>query len=125
MIKIRHAQVRTLLVTVLIGRLVLAGSAAETQYRPEWSSLDKRPTPQWYLDAKFGIFIHWGVYSVPSWGAPKEYAEWYWNKMHDKKAGNPWWEFHQKNYGAGFEYQDFAPLFRAELFNPDQWADIF
>ena len=42
--------------------------AAETKYEARWESLDKRPCPKWYLDAKFGIFIHWGVYSVPSWG---------------------------------------------------------
>ena len=55
-------------------------------YKPEWASLDKRPVPQWFEDYKFGIFIHWGVYSVPSYaaaGVPKEqqYAEWYWNSI--------------------------------------------
>jgi alpha-L-fucosidase len=99
--------------------------AAETTYEAKWSSLDKRPCPEWYLDAKFGIFIHWGVYSVPAWGAPKEYAEWYWNHIADKKPGNPWWQFHQANYGKDFDYPQFAPMFRAELFDPDQWADIF
>ncbi len=101
-------------------------SAADSgRYEPNWASLDRRPVPQWYQDAKFGIFIHWGVYSVPGWGAPKSYAEWYWHNMADKKPGNVWWEFHKKNYGADFEYSQFAPLFRAELFNPDQWADLF
>ena len=100
-------------------------SAADVKYDAQWESLDKRPCPSWYQDAKFGIFIHWGVYSVPAWGAPKEYAEWYWNKMSDKKPNNPWWEFHQRTYGTNFPYADFAPMFRAELFNPDQWADLF
>ena len=45
------------------------------------------PRRQWFLDAKFGIFIHWGVYSVPSWGAPKSYSEWYWNYMQRPEAG--------------------------------------
>ena len=69
-------------------------------YEPRWDSLDKRPTPSWFLDDKFGIFIHWGVYSVPSWGAPKSYSEWYWKYMSDKKEGNVWWQFHKRNYGA-------------------------
>lgn len=102
-----------------------SGTAAENVYQPNWQSLDQRPCPTWYLDAKFGIFIHWGVYSVPAWGAPKEYAEWYWNHIEDRKQENPWRQFHDKNYGKNFDYKDFAPMFRAELFNPDQWADIF
>ncbi len=118
------------LVPVVIGLMVAVSfaasvSAGETRYEPKWESLDKRPCPQWYLDAKFGIFIHWGVYSVPAWGAPKEYAEWYWNHIADKKPDNVWWQFHRKNFGENFEYQEFAPRFRAELFDPDQWADIF
>jgi len=102
-----------------------AAPAAETRYEPNWASLDQRPCPPWYLDAKFGIFIHWGVYSVPGWGAPKSYAEWYWNNMANQKPDNVWWQFHKKTYGEDFPYQDFAPRFRAELFNPDQWADLF
>jgi len=105
--------------------LLLAGPAAWSAYEPKWESLDQRPTPEWFLDAKFGIFIHWGVYSVPAWGAPKQYAEWYWNRMHNRKADNPWWQFHVKNYGDQFDYQDFAPMFRCELFDPEQWADVF
>lgn len=98
---------------------------SQTVYEAKWESLDKRPVPAWFLDAKLGIFIHWGVYSVPAWGAPKSYSEWYWHDMHDKKESNVYWQFHKKNYGENFEYQDFAPLFKAELFNADQWADIF
>jgi len=100
-------------------------SLAAQPYQPKWESLDKRPTPEWYRDAKFGIFIHWGVYSVPAWGAPKTYSEWYWNNMADKKPDNVWWQHHKQQYGEAFEYKDFAPLFKAEHFNPDQWADLF
>lgn len=46
-----------------------------TQYTPTWDSLDSRPLPQWYDEAKIGIFIHWGVFSVPSFG-----SEWFWNE---------------------------------------------
>jgi len=98
--------------------------AEDVRYEPRWESLDKRPAPAWYQDAKFGVFMHWGVYAVPSWGAPKAYSEWYWHNMSDKKPDNVWWQFHKKNYGENFAYQDFAPLFRAELFDADQWADI-
>ena len=112
-------------VSALMLALSPVSILAQTKYQPNWQSLDQRPCPTWYLDAKFGIFIHWGVYSVPAWGAPKEYAEWYWNHIEDRKPENPWRQFHEKNYGKNFDYKDFAPMFRAELFNPDQWADIF
>jgi alpha-L-fucosidase len=100
-------------------------AAAETRYEPKWESLDKRPSPAWFLDAKFGIFIHWGLYSVPGWGVKGEYAEWYWNKMHDQKAANPWWQYHQRVYGEKFDYADFAPLFRAENFDPPNTTKAF
>jgi len=119
---------RRRLVAVLIAVLGLTCGpmlAADTKYEPNWASLDQRPTPEWFLDAKFGIFIHWGVYSVPAWGKVGEYAEWYWNHIHDHEATNVWWQFHRTNYGENFDYKDFAPRFRAELFNADQWANIF
>jgi alpha-L-fucosidase len=105
-------------------------------YQPNWQSLDQRPTPAWFTDAKFGIFIHWGVYSVPSYApvipGKLAYAEWYWNALTagktDPKASaiqTGTWAFHQQRYGADFPYQDFAPQFRAELFDPDHWADVF
>ena len=109
----------------LVAFAVVPGIAADVPYQANWESLDARPTPQWFLDAKFGIFIHWGVYSVPAWGKVGEYAEWYWNKVHDRNPGNPWWVYHKNTYGENYEYQEFARLFRAELFNADQWADIF
>ena len=99
--------------------------AEEPRYEPSWASLDQRPLPAWYKDAKFGVFIHWGVYSVPSWGKVGEYAEWYWNHISDKKPDNVWWQFHKKNYGENFDYMDFAPKFTAELFDAKQWADVF
>lgn len=106
-----------------LGLFVMTAAMAAGPYQPTWESLDTRPNPQWFEDAKFGIFIHWGVYSVPAWGAKDAYAEWYWNHMQDKNGAT--WKFHEKTYGANFQYQDFAPMFKAELFDPDQWADIF
>jgi alpha-L-fucosidase len=105
-------------------------------YEPNWESVDKRPTPAWFSDAKFGIFIHWGTYSVPAYApvipGKLAYAEWYWNAMTNGKS-NPeanelqkgTWEFHKKVYGADFPYQNFAPQFKAELFDPDHWAEVF
>ena len=99
------------------------GSSFSQPYQPKWESLDKRPTPQWWLDAKFGIFIHWGVYSVPAFAKVGNYSEWYWNSLVE---GRPEYiDFHKKNFGPGFQYADFVPLFKAELFNPDQWANVF
>ena len=106
--------------------------SAQTRYQPTWESIDSRPVPGWFTDAKFGIFIHWGVYSVPSYAAVGSYAEWYWRNMEDGREGKTkeknqpaTWNFHRTNYGADFPYANFAPMFRAELFQPDHWADVF
>jgi alpha-L-fucosidase len=118
---------KTRLTTLTLALIALATTlnAAETKYQADWKSLDSRPCPEWFLDAKFGIFIHWGVYSVPAWGARHQYAEWYWNRISDNKATNEWREFHQKNYGTNFDYREFAPQLRAELWDPSAWASLF
>jgi alpha-L-fucosidase len=108
--------------------LTMAIQGQAQNYAPNWESIDKRATPAWFDEAKFGIFIHWGVYSVPAFADPhskigETYAEWYWNHMQDKNG--PTWAFHLLHYGANFKYQDFAGQFKAELFDPDQWADVF
>lgn len=103
------------------------------KYDANWESLDKRPVPQWFENCKFGIFIHWGVYSVPSWGPTGDsigvydkYAEWYWQKMEQPGKVQKYFKaFHLKTYGPNFKYQDFAPMFKAELFEPDKWAELF
>jgi alpha-L-fucosidase len=102
--------------------------AADRKYQANWESLDARPSPHWYTDAKFGIFIHWGVYSVPAFApvgikGETPYAEWYWNSLKSGKKKTV--EFHSRVYGADFPYTGFAPLFKAELYNPDRWADAF
>jgi alpha-L-fucosidase len=102
--------------------------AQAVHYLPNWESLDQRPTPPWFDSAKFGIYIFWGLYSVPAFADPhsqigQSYAEWYWNHMQDKNE--PTWAFHLAHYGANFKFQDFANSFKAELFDPRQWADLF
>jgi alpha-L-fucosidase len=116
-------------VLLLIVLLISIQPASSQKYEPTWKSLDSRPIPEWFTEAKFGIFIHWGVYSVPAWRPISSklyasYAEWYYAKViGDKQFGGD--EFHKNVYGNDFEYRDFAPMFKAELFDPDFWADLF
>ena len=95
------------------------------RYEAKWESLDQRPTPQWWMDAKFGIFIHWGVYSVPAWSVRGQYSEWYWTRVRNKAEKDPYWRYHKSTYGEDFAYADFAPQFKAELYDPNHWADVF
>ena len=92
------------------------------RYEPTWESLDSRPNPAWYDEAKIGIFMHWGVYSVPSFGS-SNLAEWFWWCWQGSK-NKDCIDFMKKNYRPGFSYADFAPMFKAEFFNPDEWADL-
>ncbi|MFN8574452.1 MAG: alpha-L-fucosidase [Gemmatimonadaceae bacterium] len=115
--------------------LAAATSLSAQTYQPNWESLDKRPIPGWFQDAKFGIFIHWGVYAVPSYApvlpGKLAYSEWYWHAITEGRKPNAdpvdagSWAYHQRVYGPDFNYQDLAPQFKAELFDPGHWADIF
>lgn len=93
---------------------------AKGPYRADWNSLSAYRVPEWYKDAKFGIFIHWGIYSVPAFG-----NEWYSRNMYIQ--GSPEFEHHRKTYGEqkDFGYKDFIPLFKAEYFDPKEWAALF
>jgi alpha-L-fucosidase len=90
-------------------------------YQPTWESLDQRPVPQWFRDAKFGIFIHWGVYSVPGWSSKGQYAEWYQQGLNNKDT--PRINYHRNKFGD-LTYYQLAGQFKAELYNPDEWAHI-
>ncbi|MGC4101742.1 alpha-L-fucosidase [Ferruginibacter sp.] len=108
---------------LLTGFMFLyAVSATAQTYQPTWESLDKRPTPTWYTDAKFGIFIHWGVYSVPGWSSKGQYAEWYQNGLQGGDTARQ--RFHKEKFGNR-TYYDLANDFKAELFKPDEWAKLF
>lgn len=93
---------------------------AQGPYSDTWESLQQYRPPRWYEEMKFGIFIHWGVYSVPAFG-----NEWYSRNMYIQ--GSPEYEHHRKTYGpqSEFGYKDFIPMFRAEKFDPAAWADLF
>ncbi len=96
--------------------------ASAQSFTPTWQSLDARAVPQWYQDAKFGIFIHWGVYSVPAYCEKGSYAEWYQNGLNNGDSARL--KYHQAKFGNKSYYQ-FADDFKAELFNPDEWAKVF
>jgi len=104
--------------------LLAAAPLTAQDYEPEWDSLSKRPVPEWFPEAKFGIFIHWGVYSVPAFSDTSTYSEWYQYWLDTNSHGGLVRRFHEANYGPGFEYRDFASRFRAELFDPEEWARI-
>ena len=101
-------------------------------YEPTWESLDTHPVPEWYHDAKLGIFVHWGVYSVPAW-APTDaeiggdhaspYAEWYPYYMYDEDS--PTHAYHVAEYGEDVEYDDFIREWNATEWDPAEWADLF
>jgi alpha-L-fucosidase len=123
-----------LIAAAIICSLAVPGFAQTNVYEPNWESLDSRPNPSWFVDAKFGIFIHWGVYSVPSFAPKDQYSEWYWEALDNdpanqnekrRRRGLATKAFHNRVYGEDFEYTDFAPLFKAELYDPDEWAEIF
>lgn len=99
-------------------------SFAQRQIPADWDAIKtQHPYPQWFSDAKLGIFIHWGLYSVPSFSHPEGYAEWFYRglMLEDSNRVN----FMKKNYGENFQYRDFVPLFKGELFDADEWADLF
>ncbi|XP_050805613.1 plasma alpha-L-fucosidase isoform X1 [Gopherus flavomarginatus] len=103
---------------LLLLFLLLSPQGCSARYDPTWESLDSRPLPTWFDEVKFGIFIHWGVFSVPSFGS--EWFWWYWQK----EKRQPYVKFMETNYPPGFSYEDFGPLFTAEFFDANQWADI-
>jgi len=117
-------------ILTLAGFLMLASAVCMAQehvkYEPTIESLDNHPLPQWYAGAKLGIFIHWGLYSVPGWAplsipittlrtwttsrttlcgvVPERHAH----------SGSPTQAYHNEHYGANFSYYDFAPIFNRE-----------
>ena len=93
---------------------------AQGPYEANWYSLCQHGTPKWYKKGKFGIFIHWGVYSVPAFE-----SEWYPRNVY--RQGSPEYKHHLEKYGTldKFGYKDFIPMFKAEKFNADEWAQLF
>ena len=94
-------------------------------YKPAWDSLDAHPLPDWFDDAKFGMFVDWGLYSIGGWAPRKPdgamYPDWYLFNMYHQPETK---EYHQKTWGADFQRDDFIPLFTAAEYNPDALADL-
>lgn len=128
---------RHFLLSLSAGTLSLAQTR---HYEPSWDSIRQHPIPQWYDDAKLGIFIHWGLYSVPAWAPPtgelgkvdwnkwfyqNPYAEWYLNTLRLKDS--PTYKHHVETYGADFDYYRFADEFNREAakWRPEEWASLF
>jgi Alpha-L-fucosidase len=88
------------------------------KYKPTWESLDTHPMPDWFLDAKFGMFVDWGLYSIPAY-APKGYPDWYLHRMMGDTQ-----KYHDAVWGADFRQDDFIPLFTASEFDAEYMADI-
>ncbi|WP_346316384.1 alpha-L-fucosidase [Chitinophaga sp. YIM B06452] len=95
-------------------------AAAQERFQPSWPSLEQYSTPEWFRDAKFGIFIHWGVYAVPAFG-----NEWYPRNVYRKDSRE--YKHHVEKYGPldKFGYKDFIPMFKAEKFDANAWAELF
>ena len=127
---------------VLAGCAAAVGEPAQTlaerapPVEADWESLNARGVPEWWQDAKLGIFIHWGVYAVPAYAPVGEYAEWYGESMNPVPSSDYIAEHHAKlrattrarhieRYGADFDYADFAPLWKAEHYDPEDWARLF
>ena len=100
----------------------LTAMTIQAQVLPTWQSINQRGYPQWFSDAKLGIFIHWGVYSVPSYASNEGYAEWYYRGL---MTNDDRQDFQKRIYGEDFQYEDFVPMWKAELWNPDEWATLF
>ena len=103
--------------------IIITGLVQANPYEPSWESLSNHnEAPEWFRDAKFGIYFHWGVYTVPEFGKewyPREIEmylkDYYIYNHHIKTCGDP----------AEFAYHDFVPMFKAEKFDVDAWADLF
>lgn len=111
---------RYFIVFFVIGYLYPHEALSQARYQPTWESLKNYKVADWVQDAKFGVFLHWGVYSVPAFG-----NEWYPRNMYNKDSRE--YQHHIATYGSQdkFGYKDFIPLFKADKFNADVWLDLF
>ncbi|MCU4174234.1 alpha-L-fucosidase [Carboxylicivirga sp. N1Y90] len=108
------------------------GIFSQQPYQANWKSIDTRPVSPWFQDAKFGIFIHWGPYSVPAWSPKGTYSEWYQYWLQSKTlfgngkfSGSEVYDHHVQNYGQHFSYYNFGEMFTARDFDADEWAQLF
>jgi alpha-L-fucosidase len=119
-----RVRVRFVAIVLILGTATPISAQARSQSgAATWEELRARPYPEWFVNAKLGIFIHWGVYSVPAYSGKEDYGEWF---LRGLQVGDTLrTRFMQEHYGDDFTYRDLAPLFKAELFEPDAWAELF
>jgi alpha-L-fucosidase len=105
----------------------LAGFAAKAQVQPTWESLNQRGYPQWFQDAKLGIFIHWGLYSVPAYASKEGYGEWFYRGlMQNVPERTRIMSYYADTTKPVFDqYKELTKYWHAELWNPDEWVDLF
>lgn len=115
------------------GTFQKASTSPSTPYQANWASLRQYQVPDWFADAKFGVFVHWGVYSVPAYS-----SDWYPRLMYQKGVvrnangeivsdRDEIYQYHQVKYGdlSVFGYKDFIPMFKGDQFDADRWVDLF
>ena len=124
-------KIRRIGFSIVLG-LTTITAFTQQSYKLDWSSIDSRPVPVWFEDAKLGIFVHWGLYSVPAWSPKGTYSEWYKYWLDNKTlfgngdfTGTEIYDYHTKTYGKDFIYADFARMFKAQDYNADEWAALF
>lgn len=118
--RILHISLLSLAILIHAG-CSKTSSDSETTYTAEWESLAKvNEEPEWFQDAKLGIYFHWGPYTVPAFG-----TEWYPRWMHFE--GREEYKYHLEHYGHPSEvgYHDLIPMFTAENFDAAEWVDLF
>ncbi|GAB6019300.1 hypothetical protein CHUAL_000895 [Chamberlinius hualienensis] len=113
--------ITTIRCSVAVEKENLENNATNSSlFEASWKSLDTREIPVWYDQAKFGILVHWGVHSVPSFYSERMYESWKIKEKIDEKVVH----FMAKNYPLNFTYQDFGNMFKAEFFDPNRLTSI-
>ena len=112
----------SLITTLLILWGIGGGRQTAPAWEQTWESLQQYQCPEWFRDAKFGIYAHWGPYCVPAFPTT---TDWYSHHMY--QPGHPIHKYHVETYGpvTEFGYKEFVPLFTAPQFDADQWADLY
>jgi alpha-L-fucosidase len=113
------SQLPGLIIVLLIFICTSGTNCNPKKYDPTWESIDSRPLPDWYDNVKVGIFIHWGIFSVPAFR-----SEWFWYYLRNNRETDCV-QFMQNNFKPNFTYPEFAPMFTARHFDPDYWASVF
>lgn len=109
------------IIILALTSFLLPFSTNAQEDRPDF--VNNREYPQWFKDAKLGIFIHFGLYSVPSWSGKEQYAEWFYKGLISGDSARI--NYQKKVFGENFKYEDYKDIFKAELFDANQWADLF